>query len=88
MNNLFNLDRESHLVHYKKVSDKLDEIKTWISSNAGINTSETIQYIKDNLPNLNDKTKKSLYEYVLDNTNTRIIEVNKLNDFMILLNEL
>ena len=52
------------------------------------NSKDTTAFIYKYMSHLNSNTKKSLFEHLLDITNTRLIDVTKQNDLMVLLNDL
>ena len=54
----------------------------------GHDVEEAVEFIEKYLNNLNENTKKSMYEHLLTITRTDLIEVNKKNDLMFLINEL
>ena len=82
-----NLERETHKVHNKKIDEQIDSFVTWIKAVNGpdADTQEAIDFIYKYLFHLNLNTKKSFFEYLLDITNTRLIDVNKQNDLMLLI---
>ena len=84
----FNLNRESHKIHNKKVNEQIEGISKWIESVGGKDSKEAVNFIYKYLSHLNNNTKKSMYEHLLDITNTRFVEINKQNDLMLLLNDL
>ena len=83
-----NLSRETHKAHSKKIDDQIDGIGKWIDSVGGQNSKEAVDFVYKYIEHLNDQTKKSMYEHILDQSNTRFVEINKQNDLMILLNNL
>ncbi len=72
--------RESHKVVQKKIDSHLGAIEKWLASVDGKNPTEAIKFINTYLHHLNDSTKKSMYEHITDITETKLIDVNKLND--------
>jgi len=88
MESLLNLNRETHKVHHKKLTDQLDGISKWIQSVGGSNESEALTFLDKYLVHLNDNTKKSMFEHILDLTGTRLQDVNKQNDLIKLIDEL
>ena len=85
---IINPNRESHKIYQKKISDQIDGISKWIQSVGGNNEDKALAFIDQYLSHLNNNTKKSMFEHILDITGTRLLDVNKQNDLMILINEL
>ena len=85
-----NFERESHKVHSKKIDDQIEGFVLWIKAVNGedYETKEAIDFINKYILNLNVNTKKSFYEHFQDITNTRLIEPNKQNGLMLLIDGL
>lgn len=83
-----NTERETHKAHNRKVIKKLEDFKTWFESVHGSNIDEALEFINKYMWHLNDLTKKSFFEELQDKTNTRMIDISKLNDLTILIEEL
>ena len=83
-----NPERETHKAHNKKVDKKIDDFKSWFESVHGTNVDEAVEFIYTYMYNLNDLTKKSFFENLLDKTETRLLDINKQNDLTILVEEL
>ena len=88
MESTLNLTRETHKVHHKKLTDQLDGISKWIQSVGGSNEAEALPFLNKYLAHLNDNTKCSMFEHILDLTDTRLQDVNKQNDLIKLIDEL
>ena len=83
-----NSERETHKAHNKKINKKIDDFKTWFESVHGNNVDEAIEFMNTFMFHLNDLTKKSFFEHLLDITETRLLDINKQNDLTILIEEL
>ena len=88
MESILNLNRETHKVHHKKIIEHLDVISKWIQCVGGSNEDKALEFVEKYLHHLSDNTKKSMFEYIFDLTGTRLIDINKQNDLMLLINEL
>jgi len=84
----FNFKRESHKAHSKKIDDQIDGIVKWIDSVGGKNSKEAVYFINKYLSHLNETTKKSMNEHLIDLTNTRFLDINQKDDLMKLLNDI
>ena len=82
------MNRESYKIFQKKFDNCLDAIDKWINSVDGKNPEKVINFVKSSFQYLNDKTKKFMYDHITDISDTKLREVNKLNDLMKLINEL
>ena len=78
----------TQITKQKKIDEQIDSIIKWINDVNGHNPDEAKSFIKKHLFNLNESTKKSMYENLLDITDTKLIEINKKNDLMMQINEL
>jgi len=78
----------SSLIKQKQTEDHVNAIGKWIHDVNGHNSDEAIEFMFKYLHHLNDNTKKSLYEHLLNITETELIDINKKNDLMLLINEL
>ena len=83
-----NPERETHKAHNKKINKKIDDFKTWFESVHGTSIDEAIEFMHTYMSHLNDLTKKSFFEHLLDITKTRLLDINKQNDLTILIEEL
>ena len=83
-----NPERETHKAHNKKINKKIDDFKTWFNSVHGSNVDKAIEFMNTYMCHLNDLTKKSFFEHLLDITETRVLDINKQNDLTILIEEL
>ena len=67
----------------------MNTIGKWIHDVNGQNHNDALDFIFKYLHHLNDNTKKSMYEHILNNTETQLIDMKeKKNDLMLLINEL
>ena len=82
-----NLERESHKAHNRKIDEQMNSFESWIKAvkSQDADTKDAIDFIYKYSPHLNSNTKKSFFEHLLDITNTRLIDVNKQNDLMLLI---
>ena len=62
------MSRESHKVFQEKINEHIKEIGNWINVVEGKNIEEAIGFIHKYFHHLNDITKKSMYEHLLDKT--------------------
>ena len=81
-------NRASSTIFKNKIEDQIESINIWISSVNGKDSDKAIDFIKKYHHHLNDNTKKSMYEHITDITDTKIIDINKLNDLMKLIDSL
>ena len=78
----------SQLIKQKQIEDHVNTIGKWIHDVNGQNHDDELGFIFKYLHHLNDNTKKSMYEHILNITETQLIDMNKKNDLMLLINEL
>ena len=78
---------ESNIVLQNQIDEQFRKIVTWIDKE-GQNAEEAIGFIRRYFDHLNENTQKSMYEYLLDITKTRILSLDKQNELMLLLIEL
>ena len=83
-----NSERETHKAHNKKINKKIDDFKTWFTSVHASNIDKAEEFMIYYMHHLNDLTKKSFFEHLLDITETRLLDINKQNDLTILIKEL
>ena len=78
------------LIKQKQIDNHVNTIGKWIHDVNGHNSDEALEFIFKYLHHLNENenTKKSMYEHLLNITETELIDINKKNDLMILINEL
>ena len=82
------MQRETHRLIQVKIDKVLSDIVKWIEDVQGKDHDKAINFIKTYFHHLNDNTKRSMYEYILDLTDTRLREPNQLNDLMLLVEDL
>jgi len=78
----------TQLIKQKQIEDHVNTIGKWIHDVNGQNHDDALGFIFKYLHHLNDNTKKSMYEHILNITETQLIDMNKKNDLMLLINEL
>ena len=78
----------TQLIKQKQIEDHVNTIGKWIHDVNGQNHDDALGFIFKYLHHLNDNTKKSIYEHILNITETQLIDMNKKNDLMLLINEL
>ena len=83
-----NPERETHKAHNKKIKDKIHDFIVWFKSVDGQDVDDAVEFINTYMFHLNNNTKKSFFEHLLDITKTRMIDINKQNDLTILIEEL
>ena len=77
------------LLKRKEIEEQIGIIGKWIHDVEGGNQEDALGFISKYLHHLNGgSTKKSMYEHILNITQTQLIDINKKNDLMILINEL
>ena len=76
------------LLKRKEIEEHISTIGKWIHDVEGENQEDALGFISKYLNHLNDNTKKSMYEHILNITQTQLIDINKKNDLMLLINEL
>jgi len=76
------------LLKHKEIEEQISIIGKWIHDVEGENQEDALGFISKYLYHLNDNTKKSMYEHILNITQTQLIDINKKNDLMLLINEL
>jgi len=76
------------LFKQNQIDGHVSTIGKWIHDVNGHNSDVAIGFIFKYLHHLNDNTKKSMYEHILNITETSLIDINKKNDLMLLVNEL
>ena len=80
-------NRESYKPLQKQLDDAIEGIADWIKE-LGKDPTKAIEFIKTYLSNLNERTKKSMFNYITDITDTKLLEVNKLSDLTLLIEKL
>ena len=78
----------TQLIKQKQIEDHVNTIGKWIHDVNEQNHDDALGFIFKYLHHLNDNTKKSMYEHILNITETQLIDMNKKNDLMLLINEL
>ena len=78
----------TQLIKQKEIKDHVNTIGKWIYDANGQNQEDALGFILKYFHHLNENTKKSIYEHILNITETQLIDINKKNDLMLLLNEL
>jgi len=78
----------TQLIKQKQIEDHVNIIGKWIHDVNGQNHDDALGFIFKYLHHLNDNTKKSMYKHILNITETQLIDMNKKNDLMLLINEL
>ena len=67
----------TQLVKQKQIDDQVNTIDKWINDVNGHNSDDGLEFIFKYLHHLNENTKKSMYEYILNITETQLIDMNK-----------
>ena len=78
----------TQIIKQKQIEDHVNTIGKWINDVNGQNNDDALEFIYKYILHLNDNTKKSMYEHLLNITETSLIDINKKNDLMLLINEL
>ena len=78
----------TRILKQQQIEDQINAINDWINQVGGHDVDKAIEFIHKHLCHLNENTKKSMYEHLLDKTQTALIDINKKNDLMRLINEL
>ena len=81
-------DNTYTLFKQNQIDEHVNTIGKWIHDVNGHNSDAAIEFIFKYLHHLNDNTKKSLYEHILNITDTELIDINKKNDLIKLIDEL
>ena len=76
------------LAKQKQINEHVNTIGKWINDVNGQNHDDALEFIYKYIHHVNDNTKKSMYEHLLNITETSLIDINKKNDLMLLINEL
>ena len=71
----------TQLIKQKQIEDHVNPIGKWIHDVNGQNHDDALGFISKYLHHLNDNTKKSMYEHILNITETQLIDMNKKNDY-------
>ena len=90
MQKAINTNTFTQIIKQKQIDEHVNTIGKWIIdvNVNGQNHDEALGFIYKYLHHLNDNTKKSMYEHLLNITETSLIDNNKKNDLMLLINEL
>ena len=67
----------TQLIQQKQINDHVNTIGKWIHGVNGHNSDDGLEFIFKYLHHLNDNTKKSMYEHLLNITETELIDINK-----------
>ena len=78
----------AQIIKQKQIEEHVNTIGKWINEVNGQNHDDALEFIYKYIHHLNDNTKKSMYKHLIDITETDLIEINKKNDIMLLINEL
>jgi len=81
------LERESHKAHYKKIQESLGGFGQWVLA-ANNNSEKANVFVETYYVNLNNQTKASFYENILDMTDMKLAEARKKDDLMKMIEEL
>ena len=76
------------IIKQKQIDDLVNTIGKWINDVEGQNHDDALGFIYKYIHHLNDNTKKSMYEHILKITDRELLEINKKNDLMLLIDEL
>jgi hypothetical protein len=85
--NSLNPKRESHNVHQKIFDDKLIEINQWVNTH-GHNPDEADTFIRKYFDHLNDNTWKSMYDILLNITESKLLPSDNQNELSNLVSQL
>ena len=78
----------TQIIKQKQIEDQVNAVSKWIHIVDGQNHDDALGFISKYLHHLNENTKKSMYEHILNITDTQLFDINKKNDLMLLINEL
>ena len=78
----------TQIIKQKQIEEHVNTIGKWINDVNGQNNDDALEFKNKYIHHLNDNTKKSMYEHLLNITETSLIDNNKKNDLMLLINEL
>ena len=67
----------TQLIKQKQIEDHVNTIGKWIHDVNGQNYDDALDFIFKYLHHLNDNPKKSMYEHILNITETQLIDMNK-----------
>ena len=77
----------TQIIKQKQIDEHINTIGKWINDVEGQNHDDALEFIKY-MHHLNDNTKKSMYDHLLNITDRQLLDINKKNDLMLLINEL
>ena len=78
----------TQIIKQKQIESHVNTIGKWVHDVDGQNHDDALGFIFKYLHHLNDNTKKSMYVHILNITDTQLLDINKKNDLMLLINEL
>ena len=67
----------TQIIKQKQIEDHVNTTGKWINDVNGQNNDDALEFIYKNIHHLNDNTKKSMYEHLLNITETSLIDINK-----------
>ena len=79
-----NLKTYISLAKQKQIDEHANTIGKWINDVNGQNNDEALEFIYRYIHHLNNNTKKSMHEHLLNITETSLIDINKKNDLMLI----
>ena len=82
------IDTYTSIIKQKQIDEHINTIGKWINEVNGQNHDDALEFIYKYIHHLNDNTKGSMYHHLLNITETDLIEINKKNDLILLINEL
>ena len=67
----------TYSIKQKEIKDHVNTIGKWIYDVNGQNQEDALGFISKYLHHLNENTKKSMYEHILNITETQLIDIKK-----------
>jgi len=67
----------TQLIKQKQIDDQVNTIDKWIDDVNGHNSHDALEFIFKYLHHLNNNTKKSMYEHILNITEAQLINIKK-----------
>jgi len=88
MHKAINTNTFTQIIKQKQIDEHVNTIGKWINDVDGQNHDDALEFIYKYIHHLNDNTRKSMYDHLLNITDRQLLDINKKNDLMLLINEL
>jgi len=78
----------TQIIKQKQIKEHVNTIGKWIHDVDGQNHDDALEFIYKYIHHLNDNTKGSMYHHLLNITDRQLLDINKKNDLILMIDEL